>query len=248
MELKYHQKTFELLNLQPRFSQGAYLKLENLKTEKDIIIPASILEWYSLENAIELLSQHSNDDYFVKVEDFGKPSYTNEDLAAEGFLLFMIENQAVCEWAVKLNNSDDPPVFARDVDVKKWELCAEKFSTFVWTLAFDWSRFRQMGSYLLYANAEPIKESEISELQNLFQEEPRTYVFPGKVTYRFSQQDKRIHIWQNPGQADWNISANSSQSLFELVQKIWHLSDLKDSLFAVDDFGEIILKRLKSKE
>jgi len=245
MELKYHQKTFELLNLQPRFSQEAGLRLESLKTEKGFAVPASISEWYSLENAIEILSQHSNDDHFIKVEDFGKLSYANEDLLAEGLLLFMIENQAVCEWAIKLNNSDDPPVFARDVDAKKWGLCAETFSTFVWTLAFDWSHFRQKGSYLLYANAEPIEESEISELQILFQEEPRTYVFPGKVTYRFSRQDKRIHIWQNPGQADWNISANSSQSLFELVQKIWNLSDLKDSLFAVDDFGEIVLNRLK---
>ena len=248
MKLKYHQKTFELINQQPRFSQESFLKLESLTREKGIAIPASIVEWYSLDNAIEILRQNSNDDHFVNIEDFGKPSRKNEDLLTEGLLLFMIENQGICKWAVKLDNSDDPQVLAKDDDSKTWEHCAEKFSMFIWTLAFDWSRIHQKDSYLLCAGAEPITQNDLFELQRNFQEEPRTYCFPGKVNYRFSQQDKRILIWLNSGQADWNLSASSPQSLFELVQTVWNLSNLKNSLYDVDEYnvGKNILKKLRN--
>jgi len=247
MKLRYHQKTFELLNQEARFSQEFHAKIESIKREKGIAIPSSVVEWYSLENATEILRQNSNDDHFLEVEDFGKPSYKNEDLLAERLLLFMIENQGVCEWAIKLDNSDDPPVFAKDVDSKIWEFCAEKFSTFIWTLVFDWGRIRQNDSYFLCAQAEPITQNDLSELQRNFQEEPRTHCFPGKINYRFSQQDKRILIWSNSDQADWNISTNSPQALYELAQGIWHLSNLKISLYDIDEngIGKSILNELR---
>lgn len=247
MELKYHQKTFNLLNQQSQFSQESLLKLEASSKEKDIVFPASIVEWYSLESAIEILGQNSNDDHFVKIDDFGKDT-EDQELLAEGLLLFMVENQAVCQWAIKLDNSDDPPVLAKDVDSKAWELCAEKFSTFVWTLAFDWNRVRQQNSYFLLAQANPLTQKDLSELYKGFKEEHRTYAFPGKINYRFSLGDKRILIWSNPGQADWNLSAGSSESLFELAQMVWNISNLKNTIYDIDEhnIGKNILARLNS--
>lgn len=247
MELKYHQKTFDLLNQQPQFSQKSLSELESVSRGKGIIIPASILEWYSLENAIEILSQNSNDDHFIKIEDFGKDT-ENEGLLAEGLLLFMIENQAVCQWAIKLDNSDDPPVLAKDVDSKTWEFCAEKFSTFVWTLIFDWNRVCQKNSCLLLAQADPITEKDLFQLQESLEEEYRTYCFPGKVSYRFSLGDKRILIWSNSDQADWNLSADSPESLFELAHIVWNISNLKSTLYHIDEqnIGHKILEKLNS--
>jgi hypothetical protein len=246
MQLKYHQKTFDSLNQQPQLSQESLLKLESVPREQGVTIPASIKEWYSLENAIEILGQNSNDDYFVSVNDFG--NYLEEGPFVERLLVFEVENQAVCKWAIKLDNSDDPPVFARIVDSDTWELCAENFSTYVWTLVFDWSRIRPKNGYFLLAQARPFTQNDLSELQRNFQEEHRTYCFPGKINYRFSLGDKRILIWSNLDQADWNLSANSPESLFELTQAVWNISNLKNTLYDVDkyDIGKKILEKLKS--
>lgn len=56
MNLQYHQPTFRLLQCEPVFSKKALQKLDSLEKALGLPVPASIREWYSLENAIDLLS------------------------------------------------------------------------------------------------------------------------------------------------------------------------------------------------
>lgn len=84
---------------------------------------------------IDLLQRNSNCDAPIDIEKLGSPveSQWNDitDGAAEGHLVFMVGNQAVCIWAVQLDGSDAPSVVvARDSDLE-WRPCVETFSTFI---------------------------------------------------------------------------------------------------------------------
>jgi hypothetical protein len=85
--------------------------------------------------------QNSNCDDPVEITRLGEPCKwrwdETRDLIREGLLLFMVENQAVSVWAVRLDAGDDPPVVvARDPDLK-WRACAERFSTFIESQVWD---------------------------------------------------------------------------------------------------------------
>ncbi len=243
MALKYHQQTFDLLGLEPRSSQVAIALLFQTEQDCGFAFPPSVKEWYSLENAVDMLLANSNDDHFISVADLGRKNRVDSDWWSEGLLWFAAENQGVCYWAVKLDGADDPGVLVKLDREPTWQLCASHFSKFVWSLVFDWG---EKNMYCLCAQAEPLRVDDLSRLRSNFHEGPATFSWPGKENHRFSDEGMRILIWSNPGQADWRLSAKTSESLFELTKRVWVCSNLSRALYGRDQVGKDVLKQLEA--
>lgn len=105
MKLKYHQKTFALLGLEPKKSAVAVKQLAARERRLKTRIPAAIKEWYSLAGAVKLLYEHSNQDEPTPLKGLGSPYEVSH-----GVLKIQTENQGVAEWYVRLDGSDDPTV------------------------------------------------------------------------------------------------------------------------------------------
>lgn len=113
--LRFHQSAIDLLATQPTISCENERIIAERESQIGFPFPASVREWYSLDRCIELLQEHSNSDCPVPLEQLGRPvrnwyGVESHDLLKVGILWIMGENQGVCNWAVLLDGSDDPPV------------------------------------------------------------------------------------------------------------------------------------------
>src|SRR5579862_563522 len=71
-QLIYGQSTLDLISEQPLISEEAIAILDQLQRKHNVILPASVREWYSLYSAVSLLKQYSNDDHPVGLEQLGE--------------------------------------------------------------------------------------------------------------------------------------------------------------------------------
>lgn len=111
--LGYHQATLDLLHERPSVSEDAVDMLEQFSSISNLVLPASVREWYTLPHAVTWLSTYSNQDYPVPLDLLGDIDGFGEDavdLAQQGVIPIMVENQNVCIWALRLNDTKDPPV------------------------------------------------------------------------------------------------------------------------------------------
>lgn len=104
MKIRYHKSALKLLQLTP-ISSAAAAALAAREQALGVTFPASVREWYSIEGAVEILAEHSNEDFPVPLDELGDAGE-----AAHGLLKIMDENQGVVTWYVALDGSDDPPV------------------------------------------------------------------------------------------------------------------------------------------
>jgi hypothetical protein len=105
MPLVYHQAAFDVMGKTPKPSKKALGILEGRERALGFALPASLREFYSLAGASDVLTDHSNQDPAVPIEELGEP----EDLK-QGVLRIQDENQGCASWYVRLDGSDDPPV------------------------------------------------------------------------------------------------------------------------------------------
>jgi hypothetical protein len=66
--LRYHQATLDLLQASPLVSPTAVEVLNHLDQQLLMPLPASVREWYSLQQATTWLAEYSNDDEPIPVE------------------------------------------------------------------------------------------------------------------------------------------------------------------------------------
>ena len=115
MKLKYHQATFDLLGREPHVSAPAVRLVEERERACRVAFPLSVREWYALQEAEEVFLKHAGCDRAVALKDLGNEfedwyGHGPVDFVALGLLVVMHENQGVCNWAVKLEDCNDPPV------------------------------------------------------------------------------------------------------------------------------------------
>jgi hypothetical protein len=247
-QLKYHRDAVALLGRAPASSNSAIDLLRQREDQLGVTFPASVREWYSLEGAVQILEQYSNADSPFEIEKLGEP-FDNwygggpKDFLSEKMLLFMHENQGVCNWAIRLDNDADPPVVV-EVDTApnaKWLTCADRFSTFVWCQIWDHSQLA-MG---VSAQETDFFESDLHFLQSNFHQLPTTYGWPGSVNYRFKSEDATILIWDGRDRGvDWFLSSPSPSKLKDLLAKIWHCGNLAESMYG-DGQAEEVLRQLR---
>ena len=236
-QLKYHGDAVGLLAKAPPFSQSATDAIQERQRELGVSLPASVREWYSLEGAVAILRRFSNDDRPIPVSRLGEPfsdwySGGRRDFVSEGLLLFLCENQGVCNWAVKLNGGPDPAVLV-EVDTAPdavWLPCAKSFSVFVWCQIWD---HPQNGWLAVSAQEADLSPTDLGFLRSRLRKLPTTHGWPGESNYRFQNRCGRILIWDGEDRGvDWFVSARTASDLASLLGALWHCGGLARSLRA----------------
>jgi hypothetical protein len=177
-----------------------------------------------------------------------------DDLVRTGLLKFLIENQGVCGWAVKLDGSDDPPVMY-EIDSREpgvWKVCAESFSTFMYSRALDFGHCLKDMAVAVSGFDRPLAPGDLKLLQSRFAEGPRTYGLPGHTNYRFfapdlAAPDRAILLYDDEIEADWHLVASSDEALLQLLSEVWHCGTLRETLRTHHDLrSQQVLDRARS--
>lgn len=129
---------------------------------------------------------------------------------------------------IKPDGSDDPPVLA-DVDTQfsSWVQCAPSFSQHVYAWMWDYAlvlgKLRGddlIDDLVIEALSQPLSEESLGFVRNHFQAELVTQGWPGDTQYRLFTGDQRILIWDSKKQADWFLSAKSTEALGQLANLV----------------------------
>lgn len=161
--LRYHAATLDLINEGPVFSDDAKTTLDQLERQRGFRLPASVREWYTLSDSVSILEKYSNEDYPTPLTDLGRTNrywdketarYYELDMVTTGYIPILVENQAVCTWAIDLTTgAEDPPVVLAEEAINPsttWKPCTATFSEFIFTRVWDakgmyFTRYWQMG-------------------------------------------------------------------------------------------------------
>jgi hypothetical protein len=252
--LRFHARTFDLLGIAPSVSPTAVEFLGQLETKIGCPLPSSVREWYELLGACRILLEYSNDDPPVEILHLGEPRTASRgggphNLIARNLLVFRVENQGVCTWAICLDGSDDPPVVV-DVDTQfsTWTRCADSFSQHVYSWVWDYAWIMgpsHSNDLLIQTQNLLFSQNTLDFLKNHFQAELVTYGWPGATQYRFFSQDQRILIWVDEGYANWFLAASSEDALMNLVSKLGPLDGLHGAMFSHTPAVQKALERLR---
>jgi hypothetical protein len=254
--LRFHQATCELLGMPPVVDLPSRAAIAERERRLGVKLPASVAEWYSLPGAINVLVG-ATDDYAMRIEELGEPfdgwGKGPRDLVQEGLLVIRRENQGVCNWAVRLDDGADPRVLI-EVDSKPdlviWRLHAASFSDYVLTLA--WDRLAFGLPFGLAAQDSPLERHDLALLEREFEQQDRTWGWPGHTNYRFERGEGRVIVWDGEGQADWWLLAPTAEALAGLASTLWSCGGLASSLYAacrdptVQDVAEEVLAALRA--
>lgn len=183
MRISYHRSTIEMLDSEPRVFAEAEARLADVENSLGVSLPPSVREWYSFENAIEILAESSNEDPPIPLRDFAAVRSQSRVL-----LPFRVEDQGVCTWSVALDGTDDPPVYVDvDSDGKTWRIAAPKFSTYIYSCVWDYRMvFRQKA--IVQAQNRALSPFTKSRLAASFRVEVETYGWPGQAQLRFQRR------------------------------------------------------------
>ena len=254
MGLKYHQPTFDLLKQEPVMFPLASTWLENFEAEIGQRLPPSVREWYAIEGAHDILAAHSNSDHPIPLKDLGAKHKLEavlriDSLSTVSLLKIMVENQGVCIWAVKLDDSEDPPVFVKlEERGGTWQDAADHFSEFIYSWVWDYS----LHDFSVELVARPLSPEDKAYLHLHFGELFATAKWPRCTEYRYSRRGQKIRIRSGERQADWLISASSADSFYELGHILWSGTKLpfwQGVIFGIDDESEVqtVTERLRKE-
>ena len=135
-DLEYLADAFVLIGHSAEEDPSAVDALRAFEVMHQTKLPAALFEFYSQKNITHLFRKYSNTDQLIPINELGWFETLNRH---HDLLVFIIENQGVCFWALQLDGSDDPAVFVRyDEPDEKWRKCTDKFSEFLlmWFLEF----------------------------------------------------------------------------------------------------------------
>lgn len=258
VKLKYHQRTFDLLGLEPHLNPEAPAILDQFEHEHNFKLPASVREWYELEGAVSLLREYSHEDHPSELHELAQDVKDSDN---GKLLIFMVENQACALWAINLDGSDDPPVVV-DHDENVWRYCADNFSSFIYTQVWDmqlWddAQYWEDDFIAFLCQEKPLSSEEFQFLKENFEELPKRSHFSDE-DFRFSNGNgKRILITvDRPNQyheqwfCTWHIWADSEENLVELIRSVWQCGTLAADLRSAaasgeSEYGERVLEALR---
>ncbi|MCI0457281.1 MAG: hypothetical protein L0Z62_09910 [Gemmataceae bacterium] len=265
VKLQYHQETFDLLDEEPVLSADALKQIGRCEQQCGNTLPASVREWYSLEGAEDRLT--------VAVDD-GEMRFTPLAVLLKAFAswwaprrkrgakrVFVICNVGSTGRGSRLilNGQRDPPV----TDFPE-ELTRRPFSCFVRERALDrLTAPRALACYLHEGVAGP---AQIDYLLEHFREARRNGPSPSRDprtgepfmvwACRFYSRTAVIHITargdptREEGVASWDISADSTEELYDLLKRLWPFLGDTERLVSRDspweDLVEEVLARLRA--
>lgn len=219
-KLKFHQRTFDLLQVAPLRSDERRRALESAATEAGVPLPPSVIEWLSLQNVDTALRRPGQTD--------GLPlkSLLASIAAARGVrgprLPFLRSPANIPQWAVELSERDDPPVQVLILDDdgrESWRTAADHFSDFVFATVWD----NTHSGLSLQAQLEcPLKK--VQRFASGLEELPITKVWPTHKTFRFQLGEGRARVQYRPNSWSdiqlWAPTAAALASLLEHAAKV----------------------------
>ena len=213
-------------------------QIDDAERHLGIRLPPSVREWYACQDAIGLLASHSNDDPPIPLCKFELEQWNSKRL-----LPFKHENQGVCVWSILLDESDDPPVYV-NVDDNGWNLQASTFSDYVYSCVWDYGVVFAKPA-IVQAQNDPVSDEAIKTLAREFSEQLRTYGSPGCTQYRFAGTRQAILIWSAENQADWFVAADDADAMRFVLQTIWEIDAVGQSLYDCSEIGKSVLEAIR---
>lgn len=249
--LRFHERAVNLLPKRPGLDPSRAEALARREQDLGIKLPASVREWYSLEDSVNLWGRYTNDDYPAPIDELGelvdwvKPP---RDLVREGLLLIARENQGVASWAVRLDGTEDPAVVV-EVDSwpdPNWIPCADKFSTFLFCQFWDYCEGPcDLRSNLLLARvSEDLTDDTLSSLRRGFEELPSTFGWPSGTSLRFQGHGGRMLIWRDKRESDWHLVGRTELELRSLLRKLRDSGIPNHAPYTYDQATEPILHKI----
>lgn len=219
MNLIYHQRTIELLNITPEIDPNAVQALDHLEKTLNRRLPPSLREWYSLKNALSYIN--GNQDRVFPIQALIDDPL---NMLADDMLFLIDENQDVCGWALDLNGTDDPPVLMSDEDFDWWHDFADTFSDFVFIRVWD---FGWSDSYFLRAQVADTNFASdlLAALRSHYAELPMSKggywrYLPDAKVYRFMQEQKRVVLTLQGDGVTWELMTNEHDDPVALVKAV----------------------------
>lgn len=211
--MDFHSKTLELIG--KPIGIGSTDEVVAAETALNVSFPKSVREWYVDVDGRKVLAKYGNDDPALAPSDFQL-----EIVDGKRLVIILIENQGVCWWGFDLDGGEDPPVYV-NLDPPPDDLFqySKSFSEFTFVRVFDHEGFwdEDRCSMEIY---QPLSDDDLRTLRGQFKEEPQSLGWPGTVVYRFRNDLGRITICQSDEQADWILSAASSDELKALQSSV----------------------------
>lgn len=247
--LKYHQNAIDLLPVPPSVSDANASIIGGRERLLGMRFSKSVAEWYALDGSVDLLRKYSNCDHPVPIDELGAPIenwYGNgrRDFVEERLLWFMTENQGVCNWAIDLQGGDDPAVLV-EVDSPThddWKVLASSFSEFIYCQIWD----HPQDAATCGSQEEALSKTDLQLLQERFVTGPTTACWPGNRNLRFGSPDGRVLIWDSVDHgADWWLFAVNAEAMARLIESVWDLGKLSETLYFTDHRSEAALKRVR---
>ena len=204
-------------------------------------LPAAFHKFYSIEDARALLKHYSNSDRPCFAREPMSPRWDDYDPMDDKILPFMIENQGVCVWGVRLDSGDDPPVVV-EVDSgtpPRWQLCAERFSDW---LGSQVDNFRVLKSSWFVAQASALTDNIMRLLGEHFEEGLQTRAWPGETNYRFCNSRSELVLWSTKEQCDWWIAPRSADTAAAALDEIEEVAGIGKSIYAPWEQHEELLR------
>jgi hypothetical protein len=267
-KLSYHRDTFELLGRQPIVSKSAQRLLKEWEKDHPNWLPASVREWFTLDEAVPLLGEGPS------VGDLLRQQETIATQAAQRKLLcFGCLHQGVTLFHLELDDTDDPFVITIDCGRELTEPPPERFSAFVFSSLWPGLSGDR---YSLVANDRAFGPMELDYLLENFTEGPRSGyrngaewhrtrldrapyhrsqeapASGGGVWYRFFNITGRISVTKQgdpaeEGRAAWGIMAASEESLYAVARQVWGCGTLSRSLHGSRKVEKAVVQRLRTE-
>ncbi|HEY3496077.1 MAG TPA: SMI1/KNR4 family protein [Polyangiaceae bacterium] len=244
---QFHQASFELAGWVPASSAAAEAEVLRLEQRLGVRLPQAFRELLASDAWPGFLQAFSDGD--EPIEPARMPldeRQTPETVEHRRRLVFMLENQGVCAWAIDLGEDPDPEVQVEvdSGDPPTWQACAEHFSTWLYCQVFD---RKLLESAMFAAQAEPLAPAVLRELGASMMEGPRTRAWPGRENIRLRCELGEVLLWSGDDQCDWWIAPRSPDTATALLDRLRLSAAFEAWLYPLRDAGREALQRWASR-
>jgi hypothetical protein len=234
MKLTYHQKVFDLLQRTPTLDSNAEEKLRAVEEAYGLVLPPSVREWYSLNEAIPILQESDECTYYITLQEMFAQKWLNDDRVLPKY-----EHPTIpmgCDQcagigiiALAITNYDEPYV-ASYVEESEWykhEPLSKSILKWTYDSLYDYkSRGYQARAY----NA-ILTESDYQTISQHFIE--KSPIPPIRI---FQYDDQLIHTWdhywkEQQTQTYLWLHADTPESYRDLLRRFWNIGNLSTALY-----------------
>ena len=226
--MNFHQLSFSTFGLADDVED--LWKVEEAESRLGVVLPEAVRQWYARSDAIQLTNRQ---DWLVEL-----PRLKSIPHASGSLLVFMNENQGVCNWAVPLGSDPNPDVLI-NVDKRGWEPYGATFSQAIFCQLWDWQNY----SIHAWADADELTAAALATLAGGFRALPVTRVWPLEKNIRLEGDSKSLLLWTAPGMCQFNLRAHSPEAFQDLLDLTWEYEGVSQRLDGHDPISQDLIAR-----